>query len=84
MKKEQRAISYQPNKELVLGSFVISQVQLWRRQKAVEERFSETVRQFPVVYDNGLFSLDTRSLRLRLFFTVALMLSFSSIETRRR
>ena len=84
MKKEQRAISYQPNKELVLGSFVISQVQLWRRQKAVEERFSETVRQFPVVYDNGLFSLDTRSLRLRLFFTVALMVSFSSIETRRR
>ena len=83
MKKEQRAISYQPNKELVLGSFVISQAQLWRRQKAVEERFSETVRQFPVIYENGLFSLDTRSLRLRLFFTVALMVSFSSIETRR-
>ena len=25
-----------------------------------EERFSETVRQFPVIYDNGSFSLETQ------------------------
>ena len=34
-----------------------------------EERFSEALRQLPVIYDNGSFSLDTRSfhLLLRLF-----------------
>ena len=29
-----------------------------------EEKFSETVPQFPVVYDNGSFSKDTSSFHL--------------------
>ena len=36
-------------------------------ERSFEERFSETVRQCSVIYDNDSFSLDKRSFRLHLF-----------------
>ena len=47
--------------------FVRGLTKMTEAEGSFEEMFSETMRQFPAVYDNGSFSLETRSLSLCLF-----------------
>ena len=59
-------------KQITRSWFVRSLTKMADEEGSFEEMFSETVLQFPVINGNVLFSLDTRSLRLRLFLPLFL------------
>ena len=49
-----------------------TEIKMAEAEGRFEERFLEMVRQLPVIYDNGSYSLDTRNFRLRLFLCLLL------------
>ena len=61
---------YEPVKALLLGSLIVLSRRRAEAEESFEEKFSK--RLFPVIYDNGSFSLDTRSFYLHLFLRLML------------
>ena len=72
--RARNALSYIFNNQskLTHSWFVRGVIITAEAEGSFEERFTETVRRTPVIYDSGLFSLDARSLQLRLFLRLFL------------